>query len=192
MSSAHANGPWPGGPPRTAPPPRRDGSGPALLVGVLALLGVAMTILAVLTARTPTGGGELPDPLRFVPVTAAVDGPCSGAETGATVTDRGSCLTLRDSGGLAVQRLQDARAEPGTTGDWGVLIVLRAGDARAFADLTATVAGAEPGGSRLAMVLGDELLTAPVVSGRIDGGEVVISGGFSRQEAEDLAGRLRA
>ncbi|WP_052848476.1 SecDF P1 head subdomain-containing protein [Streptomyces avicenniae] len=173
------------------PPARRDGSWPALLVGVLALLGVAMTILAVLSAGTSPGGSEQAAPLRFIPVAAEAGSPCSVEEPGRTVTDDGVCLTLRDADGMAVQRVQDAHAEPSPAGDWSVLIVLRSTDARAFGDLTATVADEGRGGSRLAMLLGERLLTAPVVTSRIDGGEVVVSG-FSREEAEDLAGRLRA
>ncbi len=42
-------------------------------------------------------------------------------------------------------------------------------------------------GKRLAFVIGEKIVTAPMIRSQVDEGEALIEGGFSKQEAEDLA-----
>jgi len=64
---------------------------------------------------------------------------------------------------------------------------LTADGARRFADLTASNIGRQ-----VAIVLDDEVQSAPVIEGAITGGEGTIRGGFSQEEANDLALLLRS
>ena len=92
------------------------------------------------------------------------------------------------------EQLQDARAQPVQTGDnWQVSIRFDQEGAGKFAELTRNIAGT---GRALGIFLDDELVSAPTVSAQyaengITGGSAVISGGFTVQEAEDLAIQLR-
>jgi preprotein translocase subunit SecD len=60
----------------------------------------------------------------------------------------------------------------------------------AFAKATTHAVDAAPPGNQLAIVAGGALVSLPVVQVPIDSGEVVVSGGFTRQQAEDLAAQL--
>ncbi len=92
------------------------------------------------------------------------------------------------------EQLQDARAQPVQAGDnWQVSIRFDQEGAGKFAELTRNIAGT---GRGLGIFLDDELVSAPTVSAQyadngITGGSAVISGGFTVQEAEDLAIQLR-
>lgn len=92
------------------------------------------------------------------------------------------------------EQLQDARAQPVQAGDnWQVQIRFDQEGAGKFAELTRNIAGT---GRGLGIFLDDELVSAPTVSAQyadrgITGGSAVISGGFTVQEAEDLAIQLR-
>ena len=95
---------------------------------------------------------------------------------------------------LTGKTLQDARAQPLSTGDnWQVAIRFDQEGATQFAELTANIAGT---GRGLGIFLDDVLVSAPTVGPEytdngITGGSAVITGGFSIQEAQDLAIQLR-
>lgn len=90
--------------------------------------------------------------------------------------------------------LQDARAQPLPTGDnWQVSIRFDQEGATQFAQLTKNIAGT---GRGLGIFLDDVLVSAPTVGPEyadngITGGSAVITGGFTIQEAQDLAIQLR-
>ncbi|MDR9402787.1 MAG: protein translocase subunit SecD [Halothece sp. Uz-M2-17] len=95
---------------------------------------------------------------------------------------------------LTGKSLQDARAQPLQSGDnWQVAIRFDQEGATGFAELTANIAGT---GRGLGIFLDDVLVSAPTVGPEyadngITGGSAVITGGFSIQEAQDLAIQLR-
>ncbi|MFP4133211.1 MAG: protein translocase subunit SecD [Halothece sp.] len=103
-------------------------------------------------------------------------------------------LELFRSASITGKQLQDARAQPVQAGDnWQVSIQFDQEGAGKFAELTRNIAGT---GRGLGIFLDDELVSAPTVSAQyadngITGGSAVISGGFTVQEAEDLAIQLR-
>lgn len=90
--------------------------------------------------------------------------------------------------------LRDARAQPIQGGDnWQVSIGFNQEGATEFAELTKDIAGT---GRGLGIFLDQVLVSAPTVGPQyadngITGGNAVISGGFSVQEAQDLAIQLR-
>ncbi len=95
---------------------------------------------------------------------------------------------------LTGNTLQDARAQPLSSGDnWQVAIRFDQEGASQFAELTQNIAGT---GRGLGIFLDDVLVSAPTVGPEyadngITGGSAVITGGFSIQEAQDLAIQLR-
>ncbi|WP_158676923.1 SecDF P1 head subdomain-containing protein [Wenjunlia vitaminophila] len=149
-------------------------------------------------ARTPTPKGPvaLAHPLRFVPVEAVSAEPCPpGAAPPALTDDRtGGCLTPGEAGGMTVVRTEHAEAINDVTNGngWTVRVTLVDEDAQRFADLTAKAARNPPPRNQIAIVQGDRLLSAPQVVSAITGGEVDISGGSTREQAEELARALGA
>ena len=95
---------------------------------------------------------------------------------------------------LTGENLEDARSQPLSTGDnWQVAIRFNQEGATQFAELTKNIAGT---GRGLGIFLDDVLVSAPGVGPQyadsgITGGSAVITGGFSVQEAQDLAIQLR-
>lgn len=86
-------------------------------------------------------------------------------------------------------RLTRATARPSqeTQGAWEIAFQLDGQGAREFADLTR-----ENVNSQLAIVLDDIVQSAPTIQTEISGGEGVITGDFTEEEARDLATILNA
>ncbi|MBE0566764.1 MAG: protein translocase subunit SecD, partial [Krumholzibacteria bacterium] len=78
-------------------------------------------------------------------------------------------------------------ADPDRPGGWQVSFTLNSRGARTFAKLTG-----ENVGRFLAITLDSRVASAPVIQGRIPGGQGVIQGSFTNAEASDLALLLRA
>ena len=84
--------------------------------------------------------------------------------------------------------LTDARAGTNPqTGDWVVNFTFNSLGARRFADTTRNNVG-----HRFAVVLDNQIITAPVIRDAITGGRGEISGSFDAKSANDLAVLLRA
>ncbi len=78
------------------------------------------------------------------------------------------------------------------TGAWTVSFDLNDDGAESFADATtAAVAAPEPM-NQIAIIVDRVVISSPVVNEPITGGNGVITGGFSEQEAKDLATQLNA
>ncbi len=84
--------------------------------------------------------------------------------------------------------LTDAQAgTESTTGDWVVNMAFNRLGGRRFGEMTAANVG-----HRFAVVLDNQILTAPVIRSAIPGGRGQISGSFDAKSATDLAVLLRA
>jgi len=81
----------------------------------------------------------------------------------------------------------DARLDFGQTGQPGVSMQMNMTGAKQWQRLTR-----ETVGRRIAIVLDNQVYSAPVVQGEIPGGNSSISGNFSIEEAKDLANVLKA
>ena len=146
--------------------------------------------------------------LEFRPVTGfgeqisngVTETSAGGPDTMVVADEEGRSLTLGPSTvtGAAVK---DALAviDPQTSG-WHVQIEFRRDGAEKWAELTAKAACAPSGDPtrRVAIVLDDKAISSPQVSEEvacnegITGGETVITGGFTEDEAKDLALLIRA
>ncbi|MEU1668352.1 hypothetical protein ABZ547_33175 [Streptomyces sparsogenes] len=143
------------------------------------------------------GGVVSGPPLRFLPVEREEPGPCpSGAADAYQDTPTGrsgqagqSCLHVAPAAGMTVRETKGARATYDNQSSQGYVVIvdLRSADAARFGQLTGRLAQQQSPRNRLAMVRGDKLLSAPVVSAAISGGKIQISGSFTRESAERLA-----
>jgi preprotein translocase subunit SecD len=148
-----------------------------LLVLVLALAGCTAEVTG-----TPGTGSSAPSsvdvavPIEMRPVT----------EDGATVRKdpaTGESLALADPI-MTIQELDGAEVT-NANGMWALNLDLTTRDTRTFADWTT-----DHTGERLAIVIDDEVVVAPTIQGAITGGDVQISGNYTRQDVEELLDKI--
>jgi preprotein translocase subunit SecD len=72
-------------------------------------------------------------------------------------------------------------------GTWGVQVALDPEGTTAFAAATAEAVTLTPPANQIAIVVEGVVVSAPIVQAPIDSGQAQISGGFTQQEADDLA-----
>ncbi len=99
----------------------------------------------------------------------------------------GSRVILDKKDLLTGADLEDAKVNMGQYGKPIVLFKLSPKGGRKFAEVTGDNVG-----RKLAIILDDRVYSAPVIRDRISGGEGIIEGEFSLEEARDLALVLRA
>jgi len=142
-------------------------------------------------------------------VVPALDGydqvePTCGAGAAAPCTD----AQLLDPDGITLQASDGTRAGlgelvidgsnvasasavgAGDPAEWVVQLTLDHEGTTAVATATGNAASATPPANQIAIVVDGTLLSLPVVQAPIDSGLVVVSAGFTKQEAEDLAAAL--
>ncbi|RAY15236.1 hypothetical protein DPM19_11015 [Actinomadura craniellae] len=179
------------------PAPRnRNGLVIGLVFGVPVLL--AVVVLGVLLAvqvgddEPEFGPATLRQPIQLRQVSAVNPPPCTGGA--AASADDGQCYVLGN--GMTVRQVADLKVtQPGLQqGDasWALLIKLRPADVQPFADLTRRVSTAPAGtpANRLAILVGDGVVSAPSVTSVLTSGDVQISGTFTRDEAYRLAAQI--
>lgn len=157
------------------------------LVIVSGLLVVVLTGCSTIIALVK-GVVRTTEPLRFHQVTETTAPPCTGDLRYPDPSIASQCVRLGQSR-LEVTELRSVEATNSGV-DWVVVITLPDEAASTLADLTGELATQPDPQNRLALVLGDDLIAAPMVTDRIEGGTLQINGIFTQREAEDLAGRL--
>ncbi|MQY12408.1 Serine/threonine-protein kinase PknD [Streptomyces sp. RB5] len=196
-----AYGAGPGTRPMPAPAERPARASGFRLVASLVAGGLLVTIGAVYAITYDGGGGGAPDPvrqdLRLVLVEQNAAGKCANKLPPPTFDSKNpeTCyaISTRAEDRMSVTQLKDVRAAQNEQGtDWMVQMSFEKTDARHFATLTGKAAGRESPKNQIAIILGDTLISAPVVTAAITGGEVEISGSFTRDDAEKLARDLGA
>lgn len=100
---------------------------------------------------------------------------------------------LYKSSGLGGENLKDAQAQPTGGNDWNVALRFDTKGGELFGELTKNLAGT---GRTLGVFLDEQMISSPVVGVEfaqtgITGGNAVIQGRFTTQEANDLAVQLR-
>ena len=118
---------------------------------------------------------------RFLPSGAA------GAGTVQVKTREGITVAVEDEVQLTGAAVQNARVGFDPNGQVQVNLELNAEGAKTFAQMTANNVG-----RNLGIILDGVMYSSPVIREVIAGGNCSISGGFSAQEAKDLAVVLRA
>ncbi|GAA3621453.1 protein translocase subunit SecD [Streptomyces chitinivorans] len=136
--------------------------------------------------------------LTFHPVLgAAAEGEEAEEEGERVLPDASGRLLRLGPAELTGEGVEDAEAaiDQQTGGGWYVTVDLRGGGEDAWAELTGQAACSPPGDPRrrVAIVLDEEIISAPQVDPSvacergITGGSTQITGGFSQEEAKELA-----
>ena len=95
----------------------------------------------------------------------------------------------RDEAPIEGDRVTNASSSPSQTGEIEVLLRMDGKGAKKWGEMT--TAAAQDNNREIAIVLDKRVVSAPTVNEPILGGSSSISGGFSAQEAEDLAKMLQ-
>ncbi|HYQ62685.1 SecDF P1 head subdomain-containing protein [Actinophytocola sp.] len=95
----------------------------------------------------------------------------------------GESLTLADPI-MTVERLDGADISS-DNGTWALVLHLNAKDTRTFADWTTAHTG-----ERLAIVIDGKVVVAPTVQAAITGGDVQVSGNYTRDDVEALLNEI--
>lgn len=179
------------------PPGRRRNNLP-LVLGLAAgafLLVILAAVIVVLVAsdHSPgSSGGTTPFQLRRV-VSTAPSGCPAGDTTQVSSTAGDACYRLGE--GMTVTRTRDVRlVTPDTSRgrtDFAVQIDLRPEDSTRLGTLTASVAAQPPPGNQLAVVVGGKVVSAPTVEEPVTGGSLMLSGNFSRSQAQHYVDVLK-
>lgn len=114
--------------------------------------------------------------------------PAAGSTEQVTLQDRdGTPVKVEDTVQMGGDAVDDARVSFDSTGQIEVSLSLNADGARTFGSLTGSNVG-----RNLAIILDGVVYSSPVIREKIAGGRCSISGGFSVEEAKELAVVLRA
>jgi preprotein translocase subunit SecD len=192
-------------PPYPPPPPQKRSRGPLLLVGGLVLLLVVIVVTAVVLVVNRADGKPAADksspPARTKPsdpaavefrrVLTAKPGICpTPAPQGTACDAKGMRYTLGkvELDGSNVSEVKAAYQQNSTY--WYVGLTLDAEGAKLFGQLTAGLAKQNPPANQLAIVVRNEVVTAPTVQSAITEGKIEISGAYNRDSAEELAAKI--
>jgi preprotein translocase subunit SecD len=187
-----------------APPPKRP-RGPLLIVGGLVLLLVVLigTAVALIATRgdgkstaheTPPARTKPSDPkaVEFRRVLTAKAGTCpTPAPAGTACDDNGTVYRLGKVE-LDGSHVSDVKAGYQTSSGtyWYVSLGLDSEGAKLFGRLTASLAKQQPPANLLAIVVHGKVVAAPSVQSEISGGQIQISGSYTRESAEALAKQI--
>ena len=129
--------------------------------------------------------------LTFQPVVTRTSdettNPGTGNELLPSLDEAGTFYVLERAAVVTGEELVDAQPTFDQNGNPAVNFRFNPGDARKFGDYTA-----ENIGSPFAIVLDDEVISAPTIQSHIPGGSGIITGRFSVEESTELAVLLRA
>ncbi|MFD3405651.1 hypothetical protein ACFWUU_33505 [Kribbella sp. NPDC058693] len=184
------------------PSPKRS-RGPLLLVGGLVLLLIAIVVTGVVlvikrsddTPAEPAVRTKPSDPtaVEFRRVLTVKAGTCPTPAPAGTACDaKGMRYTLGkvELDGSNVTEVKTGIQQGSTTGGWYVGLTLDPEGTKLFAQLTSSLSKANPPANQLAIVVRGQVVTAPSVQSAIAGGKIEISGGYTRDSAEQLAGEI--
>jgi preprotein translocase subunit SecD len=174
--------------------PSRQKRGPLIVVGALVLvLVVLLGVLVLLVLRTDDGTPDsapasAPKAVEFRRVVKVAPGECASPASGAGDVVCGADGTGYTLGAVELdgKHVSEVTARD-SNGSWVVALALDDEGGKLFGELTAELAKQSPPANQLAIVVDDRVVSAPTVMSAITGGEVEISSGFSRDEAEKLA-----
>lgn len=168
----------------------KDAAVPLAVAAIVAVAAAATGIVLIFARDSGSGDGRrLRSPVELRQVTAETPGACSAG--GAPSADGRFCYRL--GRGMTVRRVADIDPQIGTgSAQWTVVIKLDEADRPAFADLTTAVSRQAPNtpARKIAIVVGGRVVSAPEVQSPIPGGDVQISGDYTRQTAEALVRQI--
>ncbi|MFL6126268.1 SecDF P1 head subdomain-containing protein [Actinophytocola sp.] len=148
-----------------------------LLVLVLALAGCTTEVGgAPVESSSAPSSVDVAVPIEMRPVTADGATVLADPATGESLKLADPIMTIRRLDGAEVTN---------DNGLWALNLDLNTQDAKTFADWTTAHTG-----ERLAIVIDDEVVVAPTIQSAITGGEVQISGDYTRNDVDKLLARI--
>lgn len=170
-------------------------AGVLVLAGVLGSCGIGPGLRELLgeddepkptSTVTPATFGQ---PLQLRPVTEIAPAPCASGMVGDA--EGAQCYRLAEET-LTIERVKDLKTiPPKENPQFAVQLTMYPDDAKAFGELTGRLAKEQTPRNQIAIVVDGKVVTAPAVMGAITGGEIQITGNFSRPDAEKLVEQLR-
>jgi preprotein translocase subunit SecD len=165
-----------------------------LVVGTAIVLIVNRSDAKPSANESPVARTKPSDPtaVEFRRVLTSKPGTCpSPAPAGTACDDKGTVYTLGkvELDGSHVSEVK-AGYQTASTGYWYVNLNLDAEGAKLFGQLTASLAQQTPPANLLAIVVRGHVVAAPAVQSAIPGGQVQISGSYTRESAEALAHQI--
>ncbi|RZU14248.1 hypothetical protein EV645_5114 [Kribbella rubisoli] len=185
------------------PPPKRSRGLVLLVSGLVLLLGVIIAAAVIVIVNRGDDGKQPtsepsartkpsdPTAVEFRRVLSAKPGTCpSPTPAGTSCDDKGTVYTLGkvELDGSNVSEVKAAMQENGA--GWSIGLTLDSKGAILFEQLTAALAKELPPKNQLAIVVRGQVVTAPAVQSPISGGKLEISGGYTRDSAEELVTKI--
>ena len=185
------------GPPQYGAPqygPPKKSRGPLVVVAVLAVVLIAVLAIGavVLVRNSDSKSGsapKTPSVVEFRRVVKTEQGQCATpAQQGVACDSDGNRYTLGkvEVNGSHVRSVKTATQD----GRWYLQLSFDDEGKKLFAALTTELAQKTPPDNQIAIVVDGAVVTAPTVQSAITDGEVQITGTFSKEEAEKLAGQI--
>ena len=181
------------------PFPQSQRRGSLVLVGVLVIVLVAVLAVGVVVVLrrnddTPVATkAATPQAVEFRVVVKTQPGSCpSPASQGTFCDSKGIRYSLGkvELDGSHVTEVKAAQSEAAAGGSWYVGLTLDQEGTRTFGQLTTELAAKQPPANQLAIVVRDEVVTAPTINAPLTASQVEISGSYTQKDAEALADKI--
>ncbi|MFI5730324.1 SecDF P1 head subdomain-containing protein [Kribbella sp. NPDC051587] len=184
-------------PPQLGVPTKRSRGPVVLFLVLVVVLVVAVVGIVLIVLKGPNGTANDPSEpkhaaagtLQFRRVVKVEPNACTKAPTTANVrcSSDGTRYTLGkvELDGTHVTEVQAVVNSQGV--GWVVNLTLDAQGTTTFATLTADLVKQQEPANQLAIVVNDQVVSAPMVNGVISGGQVQITGNFTSDSAKKLA-----
>lgn len=153
-----------------------------VMIAAIALTG---TLIAAFAQEHPA---HFSDPVKIYPVTQAIPGQqCPPGIQGAMGQSASGPVCYQLTLGITIKRVNDIHVERVKSGGgYAVSLSLTPADRRALTRLTRNAAGRP-----FALTVHDQVVAAPQVDAPITKGHILISGDFTREEANAIVDRLK-
>jgi hypothetical protein len=152
---------------------------------VIAAIALTGTLIAAFSREHPV---HFASPVKIFPVTQEIPGPqCPPGVQGVIGQGPSGPVCYQLTVGITIKRVNDMHVERvASGGGYAVSLSLTPADNRALTRLTRTSVGRS-----FALTVRDQVVAAPRVDAPITKGHVLISGNFSREDANSILNRLK-
>jgi preprotein translocase subunit SecD len=153
-----------------------------IVTGAFGLLIVAAVVITLVTSLQPNEH-KVKGTVQLRQVLVMTNAACpAGAADRVTSVKSDACYQLGE--GMQISKVKDARLDASNGTPWSVAIDLRPEDTGRLSTLTRRVAAEQEPRNLLAIVVDGKVVSAPQVISPITGGKLILTGQFTRAEAE--------
>jgi hypothetical protein len=175
-------------------PPRNQGRGVLIVIGALLLVLVAVIAAGayyLVSRHSDPAPPANPRSVEFRRVLKATPGACPSPPPASVYCGKDMRYTLGKVE-IDASHVTEVKAEESTQGTpyWYVALSFDAEGKQFFGQLTTELAKKPAGQNLLAIVVRNEVVAAPVVNAPITGGQVQISGAFSKDDVQAMVKKI--